>query len=169
MSDSWHRGVSVSDLAWAAGLFEGEGSVFLVKSTPALSLTSTDLDVVERFKAIVGVGCIRARKHRPEHKLPHEWRIGNFHDIQAVIAMLWRWLGARRRARATECLLVARAGGLTPRHRRLRITECPQGHPFDVPNTYVTVGGDRVCRACRNASVKRWHQKVKARAFETAA
>jgi len=53
------------DTAWAAGLFEGEGSVcWLNMSTtnqrrvPNLGLSTTDEDVIRRFHSIVGVGFV---------------------------------------------------------------------------------------------------------------
>jgi hypothetical protein len=43
----------VSDLDWAADLFEGEGSVYLNKGKyPYLCVRSTDEDVVRRFATI---------------------------------------------------------------------------------------------------------------------
>lgn len=33
-----------------------------------------------------------------------------------------------------------------PRHK----THCPQGHPYDDENTYISPDGRRMCRACRN-------------------
>lgn len=37
----------------------------------------------------------------------------------------------------------------------LRKTHCPQGHPYDEENTYVTPSGVRQCRTCRKAALKR--------------
>ena len=33
-------------------------------------------------------------------------------------------------------------------------TTCPNGHPYDAANTYVTPAGGRQCRACRTAHVR---------------
>lgn len=39
-------------------------------------------------------------------------------------------------------------------------TECVHGHPFDEANTYITPGGSRRCRACRNAACNaNYHRK----------
>jgi hypothetical protein len=35
----------------------------------------------------------------------------------------------------------------------LNVTHCPQGHPYDEANTYVTPRGHRQCRTCRAAAV----------------
>jgi len=36
--------------------------------------------------------------------------------------------------------------------RNVRKTQCPQGHPYDDENTYVTPNGARGCRTCRRTS-----------------
>lgn len=111
------------DLAWAGGLFEGEGCISttsLAGGRPAhcmgirVQLEMGDLDVVERFHRIVGVGTLRGPRWRKGYKRPlHVWSTYNFEHAQAVIAMLWPWLGERRRGRAVELLRgirTARAG-----------------------------------------------------------
>lgn len=40
-----------------------------------------------------------------------------------------------------------------------RKTHCPQGHPYDDENTRITSGGDRKCRECERASVRKQHEK----------
>lgn len=37
----------------------------------------------------------------------------------------------------------------------LHLTECPQGHPYDGVNTYLTPKGRRDCRACRREAGRR--------------
>lgn len=38
-------------------------------------------------------------------------------------------------------------------------THCPQGHPYDAENTYVTRSGGRGCRVCRKESVRRFKEQ----------
>ena len=66
----------------------------------------TDLDVVERFQSIMGFGKIYTQKKMAkEHwKTAYQFRITGFEKFQAAVAMLWPWLGERRRARAVELL-----------------------------------------------------------------
>lgn len=33
-----------------------------------------------------------------------------------------------------------------------KVTHCQRGHPFDERNTFIRKGGQRTCRACRNAA-----------------
>lgn len=37
-------------------------------------------------------------------------------------------------------------------------TECQNGHPFDEDNTYVDPRGSRVCKKCRNKSLRRYRK-----------
>ncbi|KKN02548.1 hypothetical protein LCGC14_1116570 [marine sediment metagenome] len=38
--------------------------------------------------------------------------------------------------------------GIGPAARHAAATHCPQGHPYDLFNTYITVEGWRKCRTC---------------------
>ena len=42
-----------------------------------------------------------------------------------------------------------------------RRTHCPQGHPYDLFNTYYTPRGARICRKCRTERVNRFHKASK--------
>jgi len=45
-------------------------------------------------------------------------------------------------------------GGFVP--AQIAATHCPQGHPYNGPNLYVTPKGKRACRECMRASNRRW-------------
>jgi hypothetical protein len=50
---------SDTDIAWAAGMFEGEGSMGVYgHNAPRLTVTMKDLGVLKRFQKIVGVGTL---------------------------------------------------------------------------------------------------------------
>lgn len=64
-----------------------------------------DEDAVRRFHRSIGLGTVRGPYTRNDGKPPlWVWRVGSFEGMQAAIAMLWPWLGSRRRARAHEVL-----------------------------------------------------------------
>lgn len=42
------------------------------------------------------------------------------------------------------------------------VETCPQGHPYDLGNTYHDPRGWRGCRTCRSAASARYHEKRKA-------
>jgi len=94
------------EAAWCGGLFEGEGSMYLNKGRqPMASLAMTDEDTVRRFHRLVGFGAVYAKKVRkPRYKPAWTWQTSRAETVQALIAYIWPWLGARRQVRAREVL-----------------------------------------------------------------
>lgn len=105
-------------LAWAGGFFEGEGCIVQgrysatggVKSGIALSAAQASLEPLERLMAAMDLGTING-PYAPKSQLSRTalwtWRVGGFEKVQAVIAMLWPYLSARRKAKARAVLAVA--------------------------------------------------------------
>lgn len=122
--------IDVRELAWAAGLFEGEGCIThsgqrAAKLTPRLVLASTDYDTVERFwTSVGGIGRMRFQmttpSSRPNAKNRWEWYVNGHEKVQAVIAMLWFGMGQRRRQKAMEILRWKGAGAPAHEHRGAR-------------------------------------------------
>lgn len=112
--------INREDLAWAGGLFEGEGSIVwttvrnrnpkLPRWTRCqLSLHMCDEDVVRKFASIIGIGGVTGPYTYTddvvkERKPSWYWAVGAFEKTQAVLAMLWPWLCSRRRGKAKEVL-----------------------------------------------------------------
>jgi hypothetical protein len=106
--------VNREKLAWAAGLFEGEGCFsgqahvngVVGRRSVRAQVKMSDRDRVELFASIVDVGRVHACKPSPfaSHKPVFQWRVTSFEEVQHVVAILWPWLGPRRRARAAEVL-----------------------------------------------------------------
>jgi hypothetical protein len=109
--------VTPEELAWVAGVYEGEGTI-VVKSYPLANgsfaraarviITMTDRDVVERVHKILGFGVL-LKPHGPYvnggmTKPRHTLSIERKEWAQAFIAMVWPWLGERRRAQAKAVL-----------------------------------------------------------------
>lgn len=103
--------ISKEDVAWAAGLFEGEGTIYGNKKPTrrnhkmALMVSSTDKDVVDRFQSIVGQGRVHGPYQFGGRKKPlYQWVSGKFETIQFLVAVFWPWLGERRKAQAVAVL-----------------------------------------------------------------
>lgn len=99
------------ELAWASGLFEGEGCFthngVKTRRGPgslATSIGSTDRDVLERFAQAVGFGKVGGPYTTAGYKPVYQWTAYGFEKMQAILAMLWPWLCSRRRERAIELL-----------------------------------------------------------------
>ena len=122
------------ELAYAGGLFEGEGSLILSQvgrphRGAIATINMTDIEPLERFTLAVGVGkVVGPYQYQAHHKPLYRWRACTFEEVQAVVAMLWPWLGPRRRKRAKEVL----AGDNTPRRQPAKPKE---RHPRDYSNT----------------------------------
>lgn len=103
-----------ADIAWAAGLFEGEGSICIFEQKHhvlpflRLAIVMTDRDVLERFCGIVECGRVTGpHRHgnRPAHHKPiFSWGIGNRPDVERILLAFYPWLGERRLAKAHEAL-----------------------------------------------------------------
>lgn len=93
------------ELAWAAGLFEGEGSVringFRPNALGALSveLANCDMEIIEFFRARWG-GAVRTAKLKPPRRQAYYWRLAA-RQAAAFLEELRPYLRtARYRARA---------------------------------------------------------------------
>jgi hypothetical protein len=99
------------DIAWAAGLFEGEGSIYIASIRkyryPRLQVTSTDRDVLEKFISIVKYGRIysngHVRSNRMGNKQKHWIQISNIGECRYVVREFWPYLCSRRRQQAIDC------------------------------------------------------------------
>lgn len=118
---SQSRGPEVAtplDLAWLAGLLEGEGSFKRGAPSsprlPVISVTMTDEDVVARVAALWGVRHLTVRPRR-DH-----WAVSYATQLRGADAVAWMralrpFLGARRKAQADRAM----ASYVTPAHRVL--------------------------------------------------
>lgn len=104
-------GVS-EDLAWAAGLFEGEGCITMnvnrasspVRYYPKAVLITADEDVLLRFAGILGCGRVGTHPHKEGAKPLYRWSATSRKDFMAFSVLLGSKLGARRTARLAEVM-----------------------------------------------------------------
>lgn len=105
---------SRENLAWAAGLWEGEGCFHLrvqvrskskgVDFIRTATMGMTDRDVMERFAAIMGYGNLRRQKRKAPWKDVWVWHTSRFELVQMTVCLFWPWLCSRRRAAAKDML-----------------------------------------------------------------
>ncbi len=100
------------DRAWAAGFFDGEGSLWLMKDRRwpnwrgvAMELAQASRggvpETLERFHAIVGVGAINGPRtlRNPWTRLPqYRWQVSGRRKATLVIRLLWPWLSDVKRS-----------------------------------------------------------------------
>jgi len=87
--------------AWAAGLFEGEGSITHSHGRPELSLKMTDKDVMDRFCAWAECNHVRETTQQQSHHKPcYRWRVGNQKDVTRLLEKMLPFFGERRAYKA---------------------------------------------------------------------
>lgn len=97
------------EFAWAAGFFDGEGCSYLGRHgaravpTPCLEVNQLHPAVLHRFQAAAGgIGSMRLRpdqrKRRPNPMW--SWATRNWRSTQAVLTLLWPYLGDVKREQA---------------------------------------------------------------------
>ena len=94
----------VRDIAWFAGLLEGEGCFFNIQRAyaPRISLGMTDRDVVEKAAALVGNPSVYRRvTQHPKHK-DQWWFMLTGHRAVGVMFTIYPFMGVRRRAKIRE-------------------------------------------------------------------
>ena len=71
-----------------------------------MSVSQKDRRVLDRFLAVVGIGRIKGpyTQKGSTHCPMFQWVAYTFEEVQAVIAMLWNWLGPIKREQARNAL-----------------------------------------------------------------
>lgn len=107
---------SREDLAWAAGIIDGEGYFqrhsrkrggTKVGITVGQSSRSGDgpPEMLTRLQKILGVGKIYGPYVANKGRLPsYIFKIQAFEDVQAATAFVWTWLTPEKKAQATNML-----------------------------------------------------------------
>ena len=160
MSTTWRE-----QLAWAAGFYDGEGCMSLTTATSyKVSIVQVDPAVLLKFQAaVLGLGTLQGpykTASMGENHKPRWQFVATGASAQAVVAMLWEFLGDVKKEQALKCL---HAGGFRPPVWRGGADEdprvCGRGHRF---------AGNRTkagqCRPCmRLADARRAPARAAAR------
>lgn len=98
------RNPSREQLAWAAGVLEGEGWFgFYRPEKPCIEMESTDEDVVLMVQEIFGVGLVSYRKARNERSQnTFRWTVRRRDEVAYVLTLIDEFMGARRSERIAE-------------------------------------------------------------------
>lgn len=95
------------NLAWLAGLLEGEGSFMLpppsAPRSPLVVLQMTDRDVVERAASLIGVSCYAMPLRNPNHRPVFMARARGLRAVSVMTAITDQ-MGQRRSERIAEAV-----------------------------------------------------------------
>lgn len=94
-----------AEIAWCAGLIEGEGTFYISKTDTnmRIMLGMTDIDVIERLQNLLGGG-ISYGEDRGINKPIYRWYIGKRLEVVRIIKLIYPYMGARRRLKMDELL-----------------------------------------------------------------
>jgi len=146
-------------IAWAAGLFEGEGS-FSVRTANSrqavITIASTDRDVIERFAEVVqGENPVRgpnavgssAKGFKPIYR----WQSARWAEIKRIGELMRPWLSERRTAQLDKVLSFC-PPDLEDRPRRITGILCePAVRPSKAGYLRHWRRGEPPCDTCRES------------------
>lgn len=134
---------TVKEIAWLAGLLEGEASFMLKRGNTIISMQMTDRDVMERAAAILGAKLgDYARKPKGKASYLPVYHLA-IHGTKAIgwMMTLYGLMGERRRAKILQILKHWKNSKSAPRSSRGQRLPAVC-HPEKLRC------GDMLCRAC---------------------
>jgi hypothetical protein len=99
----------VADIAWMAGLFEGEGTIGISCRSIQLRVVMTDKDIIERFHKLAGCGKVRTADmdkpySKPHYKQQYAWYCAKREDTTRLLMDMLPYFGERRAKKALDVL-----------------------------------------------------------------
>jgi hypothetical protein len=149
----------ITDIAWAAGFFDGEGSTTLYSKPrksmdtvriPVMSITQVNRTTLERFQRIVfELGRLYGPYYRKKGKPQHLWRTTKLADAQAVASLLWKFLTPEKQAQITRSFAAYKQSISSGRLCWAGLHQKPRRYGK--------------CKECAAAAIRRWRQKPEVR------
>jgi hypothetical protein len=123
---SIRAGSMTEELAWAGGLYDGEGSASLTPHrshlghfSPEVAITQLGDEVPEvlvRTRAALGCGRVYGPYDQDRTSLPvYRWKAQSHHDVHFALYTLLPWIGTVKRDQARRVLRVLVEQGRLPR------------------------------------------------------
>lgn len=92
-------------IAWAAGIFEGEGTIVLVGHRATVCVQMTDLDILEKLRDNFGGKIYVQKKQKIHHKESWKWCITKSSDAVGFLRLIYDHLGERRQKKSDEAFV----------------------------------------------------------------
>jgi hypothetical protein len=93
--------MDATDVAWLAGIIEGEGQIayYLAARSPVLAVSMTDKDIIEKLHTITGEGNVRGpyKVEKPHHTPIWRWSVQNKAGVRRILEAIKPHMGIRRR------------------------------------------------------------------------
>ncbi len=140
-----------TDLAWAAGFYDGEGSVSVTGSTLqykegrtsiCISVGQVNREPLDKLTDIFGIGEIYGPYARGGTSQPiYLYKVYGYVNVQYVIAQMWSYISSAKKAQVRKAFTQ-----FDFNRRKPRIAHCV----VDKHDIKITPRGYRKCRTCRN-------------------
>lgn len=153
-----------SELAFAAGFIEGEGSFHLQgkrgrRTNFVVSVSQVQREPLDRMKLWFGGSICRCEgqnRKNPKWSVYFRWQLTG-ERARVLVDELRKWLSPRRRAQIDT--LFARRQAILPPHNATK-THCVRGHELAGDNLYLYPDGRRECRTCSRGYKTQYRRKV---------
>ena len=99
-----------TELAYAAGLFDGEGSISLVRQknnrshSPQVSVASNDYEVLAWFQKRFGGSIVTKQPRKATHSVSYDWRLTDRRAL-SFLELIRPYLVIERKIRRVDLLL----------------------------------------------------------------
>lgn len=91
------------ELAWAAGLFDGEGTTSVLAAKrdkwkyPRMSMAQKNPEVLYRLQALLG-----GKVYKSNTRAIYNWNLYKEEDVINALNMMWPWLSEQKKAQAIK-------------------------------------------------------------------
>jgi hypothetical protein len=93
-------------IIWIAGLFEGEGTISILKNKVRLAIQMTDYDVIKFVYDNFGGNVHAPKKQKSYHKKSWIWYLSKQKEVKDFLNDIIPYLFSRRKQRAIQALSV---------------------------------------------------------------
>jgi hypothetical protein len=106
------------NIAWAGGLYCGEGSATASKGRyPQVTMGQKNREVLDLFCAAVGIGKVFGPYEQQGRCPMYVWRVTGRDRVRAVADLLWPWLSAEKREQFERVFAVIEQTPAMPQRR----------------------------------------------------
>lgn len=99
--------MDTNQIAWIAGILEGEGS-FIIRHDQnfiVITCSMTDEDIIDRLALFSGIGNKNIKQaSQPHHKIQYKWSVSKRRDIEEFLPLILPYMGKRRSNKIIEVM-----------------------------------------------------------------
>lgn len=148
------------EIAWIAGLLEGEGCFKVTKKfqIPMITIGMTDRDTIEKARSILGgnSGIHERNGLKDNHKRIYVFSVSPSRLAIEWMQLLYPFMGERRKSKISEIINIYE---LKP--KRSDGVKCAKGHVFEEVGYFINNRGTKYCKICHREAGKIQQQKLR--------